>query len=200
MTQILSLEFLVAALCIINVFLFLLLGIIVKRVNRMHLAQGRFPGAASEPADRDNPTDQAISDSAREIMDMLVPLVTEAKQAASSFDEQIREKRRLSKNLNDAIDSRIISINLLLSRAETLHKRLEEQQKEFRQAAIVPPVQAPSVPPSQINVVDQQNQIIELYFQQVDVDTIAQRLSIPKGEVQLVIDLKEKFMAMEQAG
>jgi hypothetical protein len=33
----------------------------------------------------------------------------------------------------------------------------------------------------------------------MDVDTIAERLSIPKGEVALVIDLKEKFIAMEKS-
>ena len=49
-------------------------------------------------------------------------------------------------------------------------------------------------------VIDQQNQIIEMYYQNFDIDTIAQRLSIPKGEVQLVIDLKKKFVAMEKNG
>ena len=44
----------------------------------------------------------------------------------------------------------------------------------------------------------QQNKIIDLYYQREDVDAIAEKLSIPKGEVQLVIDLKEKFIAMEK--
>jgi hypothetical protein len=33
----------------------------------------------------------------------------------------------------------------------------------------------------------------------MDVDTIAERLSIPRREVSLVIDLKEKFIAMEKS-
>ncbi len=133
-------------------------------------------------------------ESAREILDMLEPLVMESKKAALSFDDQIREKRKLSKNLNDALDTRIISINLLLSRADVLQKKLEERQRTIQHEPVLKTV----LPSREGNVVDQQNQIIDLYYQKADVDSIAQRLSLPKGEVQLVIDLKEKFIAMEQ--
>ncbi|MBU3954676.1 MAG: hypothetical protein KJ658_21305, partial [Proteobacteria bacterium] len=139
---------------------------------------------------------QAVSDSAREIMDMLEPLVMESRKAALSFDEQIREKRKLSKDLNDALDTRIISINLLLSRAKALQKKMEDRQQTIQQT--VPVFKTVHTPFRESNVVDQQNQIIDLYYQNTDIDTIAEKLSIPKGEVQLVIDLKEKFVAMEQ--
>ena len=56
------------------------------------------------------------------------------------------------------------------------------------------------IPGSQCHIQspDQQNKILSLYYQNLDVDTIAQKLSLPKGEVRLVIDLKEKFIAMEK--
>lgn len=197
MTDIISLEFLIAVLFIIDVFIVVLLFLLAKRinqrVNQMSLGQmnlGQMKIAADMPGE--NPA----LESAREILDLLEPLVTESRKAAASFDEQIREKRKLSKDLNDALDTRIISINLLLSRADSLQKKLEDRQVTIQQAV---PGLSPAISPSrESNVLDQQNQIIDLYHQRENVDTIAEKLSIPKGEVQLVIDLKEKFIAMEK--
>lgn len=204
MTQLFSLEFLVTALCIVNVFVFIAVGMIIRRVNTrfknsdMDADPGRMQASPHGREAIENLDDEKAGRSARDIIDMLTPLVTEAKNAATSFDSQIREKRELIKSLNDALDSRIISINLLLSRAEALHQKLENQQKAFQEDRPVRPFSDP-LPSGSSTVVDQQNQIIDLYFQKMDVDTIAQKLSLPKGEVQLVIDLKEKFIAMEQA-
>lgn len=204
MTQLFTLEFLVAALCIVNVFMFIAVGMIIRRVNTRFKNSDIYadPDRRQTPYyDREtieNQDDEKAGRSARDIIDMLTPLVTEAKNAATSFDSQIREKRGLIKNLNDALDSRIISINLLLSRAETLHQKFEDQQKAFQEDRPVRPFSDP-LSSGGTTVVDQQNQIIDLYFQKMDVDTIAQKLSLPKGEVQLVIDLKEKFIAMEQS-
>ncbi len=204
MTQVFSLEFLAAALCIVNVFMFIALGLILKRINSSFKDRAMYssherpavPYQAGEAVE--NMDDEKAGRSAKDIIEMLTPLVNEAKNAAASFDSQIREKRGLIKNLNDALDSRIISINLLLSRAKTLHNKLEDQQKTFQEDQPVRPFSSP-MPSGGTTLVDQQNQIIDLYFQKMDADTIAQKLSLPKGEVQLVIDLKEKFIAMEQA-
>ena len=204
MTQLFSLEFLAAALCIINVFMFIALGLILRRINSRFKDRDMYGGhdrsavpyQAGEAME--NIDDEKAGRSAKDIIEMLTPLVNEAKNAAASFDGQIREKRGLIKNLNDALDSRIISINLLLSRAKALQKKLEDQQKTFQEDNPARPFSSP-MPSGSTTLVDQQNRIIDLYFQKMDADTIAQKLSLPKGEVQLVIDLKEKFIAMEQA-
>jgi uncharacterized coiled-coil protein SlyX len=204
MTQLFSLEFLAAALCIVNVFMFIALGLILKRISSRFkdsgISGGLDPSAVSYQAGQaeENLDDEKAGRSAKDIIEMLTPLVNEAKNAAASFDSQIREKRGLIKNLNDALDSRIININLLLSRADALHKKLEDQQKTFQEDPPARTFSSP-MPSGGTTLVDQQNQIIDLYFQKMDVDTIAQKLSLPKGEVQLVIDLKEQFIAMERA-
>ncbi len=206
MTQLLSLEFLVAVLFIVDLFLILLLFLFVKRVNKLGVSQAesilssRNYEAEEQAALNESAGDTALA-SARDVMALLEPLVRESKEAALDFDELIHEKKKISKKLNDALDSRIISINLLLSRASVLQKSLEDQQRQFRhsQPDYPPPTVSPHlVPAREPDVLDQQNQIIDLYYQQMDVNTIAEQLSIPKGEVQLVIDLKEKFVAMEQ--
>lgn len=193
MTPIFSLEFLVAVLFIVDLFLLFLILLIVKRVNRFG-AMGR--GQNPEEDDTGARAQEAALASATEVLGLLDPLVKESRDAAMDFEDLIREKKKISKDLNDALDSRIISINLLLSRAASFQKQMEEDQYRLRRSMNTMPAQTLS--PREPDVMDQQNQILDLYHNKMDVDTIAEQLSVPKGEVQLVVDLKEKFMAMEQ--
>jgi hypothetical protein len=130
-------------------------------------------------------------------MDMLEPLVKDSRDAAIQFDEQIKDKKRLIKSLNDALDSRIININLLLSRSDAMQKKIEERQAEsVRILADLSREETVEVPAGTVE--NQQHQILKMYRQNYDIDTIAQELSIPRGEVQLVVDLKKKFLEMEK--
>jgi hypothetical protein len=138
------------------------------------------------------------SDTTKDIIGMLEPLVKESRKTAIRFDGQIKEKKRLLKELNDALDSRIISINLLLSRADALQKKIEEKQNAAGRPALLP--NDLNLKSFSNDILNEQHQIIEMHNQDVDINTIAQKLSIPKGEVQLVIDLKNKFVEMEKNG
>ncbi|MCP4673410.1 MAG: hypothetical protein GY857_19140 [Desulfobacula sp.] len=185
MTELFSMEFWIALLFIINFIFVVFLFLFVKKINRLNFNHGE----TSQKEHEENFEDSRLAaDSASGIVDMLEPLVKESQQTALSFDKQIKEKKRLIKELNDALDSRIISINLLLSRADALHKKIQVKKSQ------------PDLNLSSNAVLDQQNQIIEMYNQDYDVDSIAQELSIPKGEVLLVIDLKKRFIAMEKNG
>lgn len=189
MIELFPIEFWIAVLFFISFFLIIFLLVMVRKMNRLR---------SSEPAvvahdDVDDDADMAKS-SAGEIIEILEPLMEEARKTANRFDKQIKEKKRLLKELNDALDTRIININILLSRADNLQKQMEEKQK---QAVAASPVQIPVTTHPQ-NVMDQQKQIIQMYHQKLDADAIAERLSVPKGEVQLVIELKKKFLEMEK--
>ncbi len=160
-----------------------LIGLFMALVARLK-KQGR--GDKSREEQVLEKTDKGAKEAGRtasRIIDMLEPLVKEADAAAKSFDGQIRDKKNLIQGLNDSLDSRIISINLLLSRAESLLARAT-------------PVPVAKNDP-ETDVFDEQKRIVQLYEKGLDADAIAARLSMPKGEVQLVITLKEKFMAME---
>jgi len=124
-------------------------------------------------------------------------LVKDSRDAAIQFDEQIKDKKRLIKSLNDALDSRIININLLLSRADAMQKKIEERQAESGRI-LADLSRAETVEISAGTLENQQHQILKMYHQNYDIDTIAQELSIPRGEVQLVVDLKKKFLEMEK--
>ncbi len=199
----LSTEFWIAVLFIINFFVVVFLFLFVKRMNRLSFLQNSEPdvefGQKKDPANIGQTSGSAV-----EIMELLEPLVTESRNVAISFEEQIKEKKRLIKELNEALDARIISINLLLSRADAQQKKMEDRQSRISHQQAIPEdfvsqiSQQVSQQVALTPVDDQQNQILTLYSQNIEVESIAQKLSIPEGEVQMVIDLKEKFVAMEK--
>jgi hypothetical protein len=115
------------------------------------------------------------------------PLLTEAKDTAKDFEQQLDEKRRLIQHLNETIDSRIISLNLLLHRAEGSDSKGSST-----------PSASMDTHRKHRHVYDQQKAIIDLFEKGCDADTTAKRLSIPKNEVEMVYDLKQKFLRMEQ--
>ncbi|MFH0730489.1 MAG: hypothetical protein V2B19_29610 [Pseudomonadota bacterium] len=111
-----------------------------------------------------------------QLMGMIEPLIKETEAVAKSFEAQLKEKKRLIHRLNEDLDSRIISLNLLLNRARALDY-------------------GSGNPGATGQVYKQQEAILSLYAQKHDAEAIAKKLSMPKGEVELVIDLKTKFLS-----
>jgi hypothetical protein len=192
MIKLFSVEFWVAVLFFINFSLVLFVLMFIRKMNRF-FAEQAFQASLEKEREENDP----VSDTASDIIAMLEPLVKDSRDAAIQFDEQIKDKKRLVKSLNDALDSRIININLLLSRADAMQKKIEERQAESgRILADLSREKAVEVSAGALE--NQQHQILKMYHRNYDIDTIAQELSIPRGEVQLVVDLKKKFLEMEK--
>jgi len=191
-------EFLVVLSLIIDLFLIFLLFLFIRRANR--LQPSPVPGQDNDLGDIVAKTREKAQIVAQEVLaetaEMIEPILEASKDAAMEFERLVQEKQTLTRKLDKSLDSKIISINLLLSRANTLFSQLENQQN----ALLTPQSKGgTTLFHKESDVLDQQQRILDLYYQKMDVDTIAERLSIPKGEVALVIDLKEKFIAMENA-
>ena len=107
MIELFTFEFWIGIQFIIDLFIILCFLIFVKRAARMRAASS-FNG--KNVIDQEN-TEKASN----EIIGMLEPFLKESKATADSFDRQIKEKKKLIHELNDSLDSRIISINLLIS-------------------------------------------------------------------------------------
>ena len=60
----------------------------------------------------------ASKEAAGRVFGLLEPVLKEADATALAFEGQLKEKNRLIGNLTERLDSRIISLNLLLNRAE----------------------------------------------------------------------------------
>lgn len=155
-------------------------------------------GSASTSADRLGDESRIMKaeaeamEKADKIIAMLEPLVRDAEKAADQFEQQIREKKHLAARLNDTLDSRIISLNLLLARAEALLNYPLPDRGSAASAISQGQTDRGFHP----NVIDQQQQILDLHNQGQEIETIARSLSIPKGEVRLVISLKQKCLEM----
>ena len=106
----------------------------------------------------------------------------DAEKIAGQFKAQLEEKHRLIQSLNEQLDKRIISLNVLLNRADVL---LSSQSE-----GIVEPGT------NTATMEGQQTEIIKLAREGRSVEKIAKILSIPQGEVRLVLDLKKKFLRM----
>lgn len=109
-------------------------------------------------------------------------LFTDADKMSRQFNEQLEEKRRLIKGLNEQLDKRIISLNVLLNRADAL---LSSRDKE------IPDTNSRPIP-----LDNQQTKIIQLAKEGNRVDKIAHMLSIPEEEVKLILDLRQKLSQM----
>ncbi len=191
-------EFLVVLSLTIDLFLIFLLLLFIRRANR--LQRSPTPAQETDLGDIAAQTRKKAQVVAMEVLtetsEIIEPILEASKDAAIEFERLVQEKQTLTRKLDQSLDSKIISINLLLSRANTLYTQLENQHNSLLNAL---PKGGSALFQQETDVLDQQQRIIDLYYQKMDVDTIAERLSIPKGEVALVIDLKEKFIAMEKA-
>ncbi len=150
-------------LCMVTLFI-----VFVKQVRTMSVNQGSNHG----------------SQETEEITNRLESVLKDAKDVAGQFEDQLKEKKHIAKRLNKQLDSRIISLNLLLTRAEA---RLESNDiatdgnsKSCKDASYL------------------QQEIIALSEQGDTPGKIADRLGVIKGEVELVLDLKKKFQDIGQ--
>ncbi len=101
-------------------------------------------------------------------------LLGDADKVSGQFKEQIRMKYNLIKKLSVQLDNRIDRLNFMLNRADTL---LADDKG-------IPQANKPAESFSH-----RKNEIVELAGKGCNVEEIANRLLIPKGEVKLVLDL-----------
>ena len=119
------------------------------------------------------------------VSQVLKPLLKKAEKVAGQFEAQLKEKQRLIRRVNEDLDSRIISLNLLLNQAEVcLASHEKESWGENRQYK---------------HVYDLQQEIIDLGEKGLSIQEIANRVGISKGEVRLVLELKRKFQEIEKS-
>ncbi|CAN2039879.1 hypothetical protein GMMP15_140020 [Candidatus Magnetomoraceae bacterium gMMP-15] len=132
-------------------------------------------------SDESRPDVDAVS----HLDNILKPLLEDAQKIADQFDEQLREKQLIIRKLNENLDSRIISLNLLLNRAE-----ISLSSNKYIDPSLAQGYQR--------HVYDLQEEIIALAEQNFDSEAIAKQMEISIGEVNLVLDLKRKFTEMEE--
>ncbi|MBW2108079.1 MAG: hypothetical protein JRI36_05355, partial [Deltaproteobacteria bacterium] len=105
------------------------------------------------------------------------PVLQESKALAEQFETQLKQKQNIVRKLNQALDDRIMGLNLLLNRAETCLKSPVQDGFSGKDIARL------------------RNQVMALSAQGLSAEQIAADLGVAKGEVALVLDLKKKARA-----
>ncbi len=106
-------------------------------------------------------------------------LLTDADKTAEQFKKQLEEKHRLIRTVNEQLDKRISSLNTLLQRADALLSSQAHREAEAQE--------------NPLSLNSQEKLIIALAEGGYNLEEIAKRLSIPEGEVKLVLDLRKKL-------
>ncbi len=109
-------------------------------------------------------------------------LLTDADKVSSQLRKELGEKHKLIKDLNEKLDDRIMSLNVLLNRADAVLFSYERGPGDVNNTA---------------SLKDQEREILRLSREGNDFEKIAQILEVSKGEVKLVLGLKRN---LSQAG
>lgn len=104
--------------------------------------------------------------------------LAEADTTALAFKGQLEEKQHLVKRLNDQLDNRITSLNILLNRADVLLSSGSNQDIHDSEFSV--------------SLNSQPTKILEMAEDGHSAEEIATTLSIPKEEVNLVLDLRRR--------
>ncbi len=109
-------------------------------------------------------------------------LVVDSEKTASRFKTQLDSKRQLIKTLNDKLDKRISGLNVLLNRADAM---LAAYGKDGE------PDEGGKTGPT-----PQHARALALAKSGASPEEIAEKLSLPMGEVTLLLDLNERITLM----
>ena len=110
-------------------------------------------------------------------------VLNDARNVAGEFETQLKEKKAIIGRLNEQLDHRIINLNLLLTRTDSNGPSLGDGKNRTSDPGK--------------NTYDLQNEIIALSEKGLSPSKIAEKLGVIKGEVNLVLDLKKKFLEMK---
>ena len=119
-------------------------------------------------------------------VEMFESILMDADKIAGEFKTQLEEKHRLVKSLNEQLDKRIISLSVLLNRADVLNASCGRDATDDTDKTV--------------SFDKEQGKIVELARKGHTVEKIAEMLSIPKGEVKLVLQVKEVFPQVVRVG
>jgi DNA-binding NarL/FixJ family response regulator len=118
-------------------------------------------------------------------IDIFESLIRDSDETAGQFNEQLKGKVRFIKKLNHKLDKRIGSLNLLLNRSNLVLSANAQTSAEGRD--------------KQQQVKSRRRKILEMAKDGNSVEAIATKLSIPRGEVRLTLNM-QRTLGSESKG
>ncbi len=104
-------------------------------------------------------------------------LIKDADKMEGQFVDQLKAKSQLVNELNEQLDSRIASLNVLLNRSSVLLSSYDDPERSDKGL-----MESPS---------SRRSEILALAADGHDIAEISKKLSIPKGEVTLILNMNK---------
>lgn len=142
--------------------------------------------------------EKIFKSSSSKIKKMMQPFLSDAEKTSSKFDYQIKEKKRLIRDLNDTLDTRISNLTFLINRADNV---LNSEMRTVPQTNFVVKESYASEPVQEVKEpTNIERRILELYEKGYENERIAKDLGITIGEVSMIISLRKKFNTLRSRG
>jgi hypothetical protein len=152
--NIIEIKYLIVALIGIDIVFFVFFIVLIKRLSS--LRRNRIFGKETQ---------------------MFESLIKDADKMAGQFVSQLKAKNQFINRLNEQLDSRIASLNILLNRSSVLLSSYNHPKKSDKAL--------PGSPSSR------RSEILALAGDGYDITEISKKLSLSKGEVMLVLNLNK---------
>lgn len=152
--NILEIKYLIGALIGIDIVFFVFFIVLIKRLNS--LKRNR------------------IFEKETRIFESLIK---DADKMSGQFVSQLKAKKQFINRLNEQLDSRIASLNVLLNRSSVLLSSCNNPEKSDTDL-----MESPA---------SRRSEILVLAGDGYDIGEISKKLSLPKGEVMLVLNLNK---------
>jgi len=118
-----------------------------------------------------------VTQSFSSLKKIIFPFLSEAKKVSEEFDFQVKEKRKIVKQLNETMEAKITSLNFMISRADaivntmSLKENLNEEQ----------------------HLENAEEKIITLYEKGYSNSEISEITGVTEGEVSIIVSLRQKI-------
>lgn len=110
-------------------------------------------------------------------------LISDSEKIADQFRSQLETKNLLIKGLNAKLEEKISALNLLLNRADALLSSYRDENKILDLA--------------RSNTDNHRTAVVSLAREGYRAEEISEKLSLPKSEVKLLLDLHEEFKKLQ---
>ena len=120
-----------------------------------------------------------IEEGLQKKIEVFESLLVDVDHMSIHLKKNLGEKYLLLKQLDEKVDQRVARLQNLLEKADKTIVAMETNEKEIINETIV------------LSELNQENQILQMVNEGLDMEEIAGRLSIPRGTVKLVMELKK---------
>ena len=118
-----------------------------------------------------------VTQSFSSLKKIIFPFLSEAKKVSEEFDFQVKEKRKIVKQLNETMEAKITSLNFMISRADAIVNTMSVKENLNEEQ----------------HLENAEEKIITLYEKGYSNSEISEITGVTEGEVSIIVSLRQKI-------